>query len=109
MSSCLYYANEFVFTLPEEKQKKILNLLTYWHNTARDYWRRSYHAENDDARHYCDKYYQMYMTKIKNCKEVLEILEIYPVIGWAGHRDEYFFPTEADCEMQDDWLYQCSE
>lgn len=103
------YANEFVFTLPQEKQDRILNLLTFWHDTAQDYWRRSRYAENDDARDYCNSYYNSYKTKIKNAEEMLNAIDIYPVINWAGHRDRYFFPTIDDCEMQEDWCFQCGE
>lgn len=103
------YANEKVFDLPQEMQDKILDLLTCWHNTALDYWQRSRHAENSDARDYCDSYYKLYTTKIKNCKEMLNVMDIHPVIGWIGHRNRYFFPTVWDCEMQEDWDFQCSD
>ena len=103
------YANEKVFDLPQEMQDKILDLLTHWHNTALDYWQRSCHAENDDTRNYCDFYYELYITKIKNCKEMLNAMNIYPAIGWIGHRNRYFFPTVWDCEMQEDWVFQCSD
>ena len=103
------YANDFVFTLPQDMQERILNLLTHWHNVSMDYWKRAYHAQNDDAREYCNSYYREYKDKIRTAEQILAAMNIYPVIGWSGHRDKFFFPTVEDCDMEEDWYFQCGE
>lgn len=103
------YANEFVFTLPQEVQDNILKMLDNWHDMTHYYWVKMCRAENDDAKEYCKRYYEKFKMKQRDAIDLLNIMDIYPVINWAGHRDNYFFPTEADCEMEEDWRIQCSD
>lgn len=33
----------------------------------------------------------------------------YPVWNMPGHRNTHYFPTKLECEMWEDYLWQCSE
>lgn len=103
------YINEFVFTLPQKVQSNILKMLDDWHNKANYYWVKMYRAEDNDTKEYYKGYYEKFKMKQKDAINLLNMLNIYPVINWAGHRDNYFFPTEIDCEMEEDWRIQCSD
>ena len=32
---------------------------------------------------------------------------LYPVWSMPSHRGTYYFPTEADCELWEDYIFQC--
>ena len=51
------------------------------------------------------KYPHLYNNMIKNLND----LGFYPVYNMPGHRGTHHFPTEAECEMWEDYLYQCKE
>lgn len=109
MPNFLQYENKFVFTLPQETQDKIINYLNNLHYCKLDCWKREYYAESDIVRTHCREQYLRYKSMINVALRTLDLLEIHPVIGWAGHHDSYFFPTINDCEMQEDWYNSCEE
>lgn len=39
----------------------------------------------------------------------LNDIKLYPVWNMPGHRNTYYFPTEADCEIWEDYLYSMLE
>jgi len=100
------YCNEFVFTLPEEKQQQILDALNRLHRKAWSYFDHEHRLENEDAKAYCRKYYTKYMNQLDVIIRFLNDIDIYPAFGWIGH-DEYFFPTEADCDLEEERYWKC--
>ena len=40
---------------------------------------------------------------------ILRVLGIAPAYDWIGHRGEWFYPTVADVEMEEDWRFQCAD
>ena len=41
--------------------------------------------------------------------EELNSMGLYPVWNMPGHRRTYYFPTECDCELWEDWLWDLKE
>lgn len=39
----------------------------------------------------------------------LNDIGLYPVWSMPGHRNTYYFPTESECEMWEDWLFSVQE
>lgn len=55
------------------------------------------------------KWYEKHKLMHEGTLETLSAIGLHAVWSWAGHRDQYIFPTYADCEMQEDWLWQCTD
>lgn len=103
------YENELVFTLPQKIQDNIIDFLNQIHRIADEYWTKAFYAENESSKKYCLEKYHYFTDKENTIIRTLNIMEIYPIIGWAGHHDSYFFPTTEDCDIQDDWYWNCGE
>lgn len=103
------YENEFVFTLPQKVQDNILDTLNFWHEMANDYLHKSYVAESSITRDYCEDYYRRFKEKQEAALTILARMEIFPVIGWRGHQDTYFFPSRIDCEIEEERYWQDGE
>ena len=106
---CDGYANEFVFTLPKKTQDKIISVLNHYRTMEHHFRDKAYYAENDDTRKYCQEYQYKYENMQKTMCDTLAILDIHPVVDWAGHRDSYFFPTFNDCLMEEEFRRSCIE
>ena len=57
----------------------------------------------------CRRLNDMDFKVAANVAGVLRLLDIAPQYGWIGHRNEWFYPTIEDVEMQEDWLFQCED
>lgn len=55
------------------------------------------------------KWYKRQELRHRGVIEALSMVGLNAVWNWAGHRNQYIFPTYADCEMQEDWLWQCMD
>ena len=53
------------------------------------------------------KWYEKHKLMHEGTLKTLSAIGLHAVWSWVGHRDQYIFPTYADCEMQEDWLWQC--
>lgn len=62
-------------------------------------------AQEDNKLFFVDAFTRMKNDYIRD----LESLGIKVAYGWPGHRGEWFFPTEDEVWMYDDWLVQCSD
>lgn len=47
--------------------------------------------------------------QLKGAEMFLENMGYHPVWDIPGHRGEYRFPTVDECEMWEDYIYQCAE
>ena len=56
-------------------------------------------------------YVKEQQTRLNGALALLDSVGLHAVYGWAGEgkRYRYIFPSYADCEMQEDWLWQCRE
>ena len=48
-------------------------------------------------------------AEIHTVKDYLSKVGIKIEYGWAGHRGEWFFATYEDAEMEEDWIFQCTD
>lgn len=44
-----------------------------------------------------------------HCIMLLHNRQIYPVWNMPGHRNSFWFPTESDCEIWEEYIYQCAD
>lgn len=57
----------------------------------------------------CKKLNSYSFREASKAVSVLRILGVAPTYGWIGHRGEWFYPTAADVEMEEDWRFQCAD
>ena len=56
-------------------------------------------------------YVKEQQTRLNGALELLDSVGLHAAYNWAGEnkRRRYIFPSYADCEMQEDWIWQCRE
>ena len=57
----------------------------------------------------CKKLNSYSFEEASKAAAVLRILDIAPAYDWIDHRNEWFYPTAADVEMEEDWRFQCAD
>lgn len=62
-------------------------------------------AKEDNKPFFVDAFSKMRREFIKD----LDKVGIKVAYGWPGHRYQWFFPTEYDAYMYEDWMVQCSD
>lgn len=92
------YENNRAFELSSDMQQDILYILNNLYQKYMDCATRRYNLRAE-----------MYLEKTSYIREFLKDLGIYAEIGWAGHRNEYFFPNVNDAEAELDWIMQSSD
>jgi len=102
-------ANEFVFTLPQEVQEDILRSLNYSQSTIDTYRSIRDEAPTDNIYYRYNRYYNQMKQRLIGQIYAYNVMGIYPVYGWSGHRTEFFFPTQEDCDLEYDYYLQCGE
>ena len=59
--------------------------------------------------HWGELQYDTVRRNLNDFINFLDILDLHPVWDMPGHRGTYYFPSESDCEMWKDYIYQCVE
>lgn len=47
--------------------------------------------------------------ELKSIIRFLEQLDLHPCYSMVGYRGTYHFPSWEDCEMWEDWIWQCAD
>lgn len=97
--------------LPQDFVQDILDELTRrmkWIEKETFKMLRTTDPEKQAQRH---QYIEQQRTKLNGALEVLSATGLHGVYNWAGmdKRGRYIFPSHFDCEMQEDWIWQCRE
>ena len=83
--SVFHYSNYNLDKYSDKQMKELVQRLNYLRENAE--------GGVDNAR-----------QQLKGFIDCLHILDLYPVWSMPSHRRTYYFPTEMDCEMWQDWL-----
>lgn len=67
------------------------------------------HAPEGEMKENRWKWHERQKLRHQGAIETLAMVGLNAAWNWVSHRDQYIFPTYADCEMQEDWLWQCME
>lgn len=103
------YNNDYIQDLPPKFVNNILQILTEHQKYIQDQQKKANNAQTDfQKKLFTDAVFELQAEK-RGMIKLLQLLGLHPVYGWSGHYGEYFFPTQEDCEMQEDWLWQCRD
>lgn len=95
------YASPLAEELPQDFVQNILTVLNQQQDTLKRY-RKMASFEGEQV--YRDK-----QNQIKGMILLLDRLGLHACYDIPGHRGEYCFPTFEDCEMWEDWMWQCAD
>lgn len=92
------YLDNKAFELTSDTQANILN-------TLKGFTDKILQLQKDNKSIQVELYRKMKDNYIAK----LERKGIKVAYGWIGHHNEWFFPTEEEVYLYEDWLVQCSD
>lgn len=109
MINLYQYESPLVQELPQDFISSLLDKLTTERQLlieeSAQIWRMSEGRMKENRKEWYEKRKLMHEGTL----EILSAVGLHAVWSWVSHRNQYIFPTCADCEMQEDWLWQCMD